>query len=101
MTHKSLDLGYSQTILTCRDVSRQVAPREGVRIRITLDANSAVTMTAVTGAEVVRTILDSTEASAFVPVMVRTLFSGPGPRELPDVAYASEESNLSPATRPC
>jgi hypothetical protein len=45
-----------------------------------------VTMTAVTGAEVVRTILDSTDASAFVPVMVRILFTGPGPRGLPSVA---------------
>ncbi len=53
---------------------------------MTLDANSAVTMTAVTGAEVVRTILDSTVASAFVPVMVRILFTEPGPRGLPSVA---------------
>jgi len=68
---------------------------------MTLDANSAVTITAVTGAEVVRTMLASVDAIVLVPVMVRTLFSGPGPRELPDVAHASEESNLSPATRPC
>lgn len=82
-------------------MTRQVAPREGVHIKMTLDANSAVTITAVTGAEVVRTMLASVDAIVLVPVMVRTLFSGPGPRELPDVAYASEESNLSPATRPC
>lgn len=63
-----------------------VAPEEGVCIRITLDANSAVTMTAATGAEVIRTMLDNTEPSAFVHIMVRTLFSRPGPRELPSAA---------------
>jgi hypothetical protein len=63
-----------------------VAPEEDACIKMTLDANSAVTMTAVTGAEVMRTILDSTDASAFVPIMVRILFTGPGPRGLPSVA---------------
>lgn len=53
---------------------------------MTLDASSAVTMTAATGTEVVKTMLDSTVASAFVPVMVRILFIGPGPRGLPSVA---------------
>ena len=63
-----------------------VAPEEGACIRITLDANSAVTITAVTGAEVIRTVLASIDAIVLVPVMVRTLFSGPGPRGLPCVA---------------
>jgi len=53
---------------------------------ITLNANSAAAMTAAAGAEVIRTMLDKTEPSAFVHIMVRTLFSGPGPRELPFVA---------------
>jgi len=66
----------------------------------TLDANSATMMTAIVGAEVVRTIPAITEAMVLVPIMVRILFTGSSPRELPVVAYASEESNLSPATRP-
>jgi hypothetical protein len=82
-------------------VTQEVAPREGVRIRITLNANSATMITATVGAEVVRTVLAIIDARAFVPVMVRSLFTGSGPRELPGVAYASEDSNLSPATRPC
>lgn len=82
-------------------MTQAVAPREGVRIMITLNANSATMITASVGAEVVRTVPAMTDARAFVPVMVRILVTGSGPRELPCVAYASEESNLSPATRPC
>ena len=78
-----------------------MAPREGVRIRIALDANSATRMTVIVGAEVVRTMLPITEASVLVPTMVRILFTGSGSRVLPGVAYASEDSNLSPATQPC
>lgn len=83
------------------DIAQGVAPREGVRIKLTLNANSATRMTAIVGAEVVRTIPANTDASVLIPIMVRTLFTGSGPRELPCVAYASEDSNLSPATRPC
>jgi len=82
-------------------VTQAVAPREGVRIMMTLNANSATMLTATVGAEVVRTVPAIIDARAFVPVMVRILITGSGPRELPFVAYASEESNLSPATRPC
>ena len=78
-----------------------VGPREGVHIMITLNANSATEITATVGAEVVRTVPAITDASTFVPVMVRIFVTGSGTRELPCVAYASEDSNLSPATRPC
>lgn len=72
------------------DGTHNIAPREGARIRITLNANSATMLTAIVGAEVVRMIPAITDAMAFVPIMIRLLFTGSGFRELPSVAYTPE-----------